>query len=736
MKKNLVINNPVLLAEWDYSRNGEIGLYPDSVASGSHKSAFWICSTCGNRYQEIIKDRKNAKYGCPICVRKFAGAESRKTKLAGKKVLSETHPQLVKEWLECEDSSLTSNDVTAGSCKKVKWQCSICDGVYSSTIANRAIKNSGCPYCAGVRALAGFNDLATVNPQLAKEWSTKNDSLPSEFLPFSHQKVYWLCPVGHDDYLSSVQSRSSGRGCPVCASESHTSFPEQAIFYFIKQAFGDAENRYKFENKYEIDIYIPSISVGLEYNGYFAHKNREKKDQVKKEKLEQNGIRLLTVKEYKYEREKQGANYYIREDYTYEEMNLLISQLLLDLCDNVPVLVDVKNQSIAIREQYLRSRKENSIVAKLPKLIDEWDYEHNGKINPEFVSFGSKHEYYWICPKCSSSYLASAKKRAMGEGCPCCAGKRVLPGVNDFATRYPQLLDEWDYEKNKKKPNEIYGGGISIAYFKCKEGHSYKRKINERIKGVGCPICAGKKVLEGFNDLLSQKSDLALDWDYSKNKVGPEKVHINSNKKYFWKCHICGHEWESAVHQRLCCPNCTITNRTINAYSLDGSLLGSYIGMKEMCTALDIKVKSFGNISSVCTRKQKTLLSKYVLRYDRDDEFKGHTQAEIHAMISTYLGKVNYAIKQTPYINVYDITRFELIATYNGVKELCSALKIKTKSNVSTVCQRRQKTIGKHYILRYDIDDEFKGLTGQELKHAIQAYLEKNIKAQSEIKHI
>lgn len=728
IRNGFVIDNPELMQEWDYAKNNEIGLKPERVTDGSNKVAYWICLQCGNHYQAMIKNRKRAKYGCPDCVRKFASAESRKTKIAGKSPLSETHPQLAKEWVECVDTLLTPDTVTSGSNKEVKWKCPTCGEIYPANIANRALRKSGCPYCAGIKVLKGVNDLQTVNPELANEWSDRNSISPSEVLPFSHQKVYWKCPAGHNDYPSTVQSRSSGQGCPICASESQTSFPEQAIFYFIKQVYADAINRYKVENKYEIDIYIPSISIGIEYNGYYAHKHREDKDKAKKDILEQKGIKVIFVKEYKVEKEKQNADYYIRTNYNFDDLTTLISRILLDFYGHIPIAVDVKSHSLAIREQYLTCRKENSIFVKMPSLRGEWDYERNGKINPEFVSYGSHSEYYWICPKCSSSYLASAKRRTSGEQCPYCAGKQVLSGVNDLATRYPELLEEWDYTKNKKLPNEVYGGGRKTAYFVCSQGHSYKRQITEKIKGMGCPICAGKKVLAGFNDLLSQKPDLVLDWDYAKNNIAPDKVHANSFKKYYWKCHVCGFEWKFAVMQRIHCPNCTFANKIINVYNFDGSLYGSFNGVVNLCKELGVNSKSHGNVSSVCMRKQKTLLSKYILRYDRDDEFKGHTRDEIKCMIAEFLGGVNYETRQNPFINVYDIMSFQYVATYKGFNELCTNLQLKNKSNISSVCQRRQKTILGRYILRYDYDDEFKGLDATELERKIQDYLRKKIK--------
>lgn len=308
------------MQEWDYTRNNDIGLYAHRVTTGSNKIAYWICNNCGSSYRATIKHKVKSKYGCPSCVWKHTGINSRETKVVGVDSLAKSHPHLIPEWRECEDNTRTPYNVTAGSSKKVKWQCPNCNGLYTAVIASRALKKSNCPYCAGIKALTGVNDLQTVNPHLAAEWSDKNDRSPTEFLPYSHYRAYWKCPIGHNDYPSTIKARSDGRGCPVCARESQTSFPEQTIYYFIKQVFLDAENRYRYADKTEIDIFIPSLQIGIEYNGYYAHKNRADKDIAKKKFLTDNGVKLFVIKEFKTENEKYGADFYIQSNYDYKSL--------------------------------------------------------------------------------------------------------------------------------------------------------------------------------------------------------------------------------------------------------------------------------------------------------------------------------------------------------------------------------------------------------------------------------
>ena len=132
---------------------------------------------------------------------------------------------------------------------------------------------------------------------MAKEWNwEKNDKLkPENFTENSHKKVWWKCNKGHE-WQAPISNRNKGVGCPICNSERNTSFPEYAIVYYLKKYGLDVIHSYR-ENGYELDVYIPSKKIAIEYDGYFWHKNKTKKDLEKNQKCEKDGIKLYRIRE-------------------------------------------------------------------------------------------------------------------------------------------------------------------------------------------------------------------------------------------------------------------------------------------------------------------------------------------------------------------------------------------------------------------------------------------------------
>ena len=123
---------------------------------------------------------------------------------------------LQSQWHHEKNGSLRCTDVTAGSHQKVWW---ICDQghTWQAVVKNRSNGN-GCPYCSGRKAWPGENDLATVDPQLARQWHpTENGALtPEQVTARSSKKVWWRCAHGHE-WQATIVSRTKGAGCPYCA---------------------------------------------------------------------------------------------------------------------------------------------------------------------------------------------------------------------------------------------------------------------------------------------------------------------------------------------------------------------------------------------------------------------------------------------------------------------------------------------------------------------------------------
>ena len=110
--------------------------------------------------------------------------------------LSAVHPELVSEWSE-KNLPLTPDDITFGSNKKVWWK-GACGHEWQTSVKARS-NGEKCPICSGARVIEGINDLSTLKPGLAPEWSEKNEIKPKEVSIGSHKKVIWKCTVTKTD---------------------------------------------------------------------------------------------------------------------------------------------------------------------------------------------------------------------------------------------------------------------------------------------------------------------------------------------------------------------------------------------------------------------------------------------------------------------------------------------------------------------------------------------------------
>lgn len=196
-----------LLCQWDEDANGP--MTPETVSYGSNKKVWWHCEK-GHRWQAIINSRSSGR-GCPVCTgRKVA---------EGFNDLASTYPALAAQWHPVKNGKLTPQDVTASSNRRVWWRCPL-GHEWQTAVYSRAQDLTDCPYCTNRKVLVGFNDLATVQPQVASQWHpTLNGALtPQQVTAGSKRKVWWRCPEGHE-WQAAVHARAGSRknGCPVCA---------------------------------------------------------------------------------------------------------------------------------------------------------------------------------------------------------------------------------------------------------------------------------------------------------------------------------------------------------------------------------------------------------------------------------------------------------------------------------------------------------------------------------------
>ena len=204
MKRMLADVCPELINEWS-QRN--LPLTPDSVTHGSNKIVWWN-GKCGHEWRASIKNRVISGSGCPYC--------SHNAILEGYNDLASQKPELAAEW-SARNAPLLPTQVTVFANRKAWWKCKECGNEWETLISTRS-DGSKCPYCSGYILLKGFNDFATLYPQLAEEWSDRNLPLtPDTVNDKSRKNVWWKCRTCGYEWKSVIHSRANGAMCPVCA---------------------------------------------------------------------------------------------------------------------------------------------------------------------------------------------------------------------------------------------------------------------------------------------------------------------------------------------------------------------------------------------------------------------------------------------------------------------------------------------------------------------------------------
>ena len=337
--------------------------------------------------------------------------------------LAVMRPEIADEWSE-RNLPLTPDTVTYGSNRQVWWK-GACGHEWQASIKSRS-SGENCPICSGKRVVEGINDLNTLEPELALEWSDKNGILkPTMVGAGSHKKIVWKGKCGHE-WTASVKNRVKGSGCPYC---SHN---------LVLEGFNDLASEF------------PQIAVEWSERNY--------------------PLRPTMVAVYS------NRKVWWKCSKGHEWNTLIATRSYGSKCPYCSGKILLKGF--------------NDFAAKQPKLASEWS-ERNLPLTPDMINEKSRKNVWWKCRKCGYEWKAVVHSRVKGAECPVCADRAVLSGYNDLAATDPNLLAEWDYDKNTDIfPEHISRSSMRKVWWKCRLGHSWRGKISERaIEGKGCREC-------------------------------------------------------------------------------------------------------------------------------------------------------------------------------------------------------------------------------------------------------
>ena len=340
--------------------------------------------------------------------------------------------QLLDQWHPTLNGDLTPRDLSYGSKRKVWWLCGK-GHAWQAVVHTRTGSGCGCPVCAGKQVQAGVNDLATLCPELAREWHPVKNApwTPADVQPGSHKKIWWICDKGHA-WQALVKSRVSGCGCPVCT----------------RRAVVPGENDLTATHPDLAAQWHPAKNGSLTPRQVVAGTRRKVWWRCEKGHAWQAAVASRAG----------GTG--------------------CPVCAGKKIIPG-----------------ENDLAGGFPDVAAQWHPGKNGALTADRVSPYSNRKVWWICPR-GHEYAAVVSARTMkGSGCPYCAGRKVLAGFNDLAALEPEVAVQWHPTLNGTLTAEMLTtGSHRKVWWQCPEGHVWKAVVYARTgpKKCGCPVCAGR----------------------------------------------------------------------------------------------------------------------------------------------------------------------------------------------------------------------------------------------------
>lgn len=511
-------------------------------------------------------------------------------------------PELAKQWHPTKNGSLTPDQVSYASNKKVWWLLPYTDPdtgkhfdfEWQANINNRSKNKDICPFLSGKKVMFGFNDLLTRSPELAKEWHpTKNGDLTPDKVHYKSDKiVWWLLPYDdpntgkHYDFewKSKIYERSRGAGCPYLVNQKVMIGYNDLLSHYPALA-----EEWNYEKNGELKP--TDVVYGSNKKVWWKCKNGHEwqtkiswrtstgamcpicRKQIKKPQpsIAISRPELLAYWDY----EKNTVNP--------EDITINFNEKVHGICSEghryQSTVRNLKNGCLIckMREKMKNSGKV-SLAEYAPDIAKEWNYEKNGDLTPADITYAAKRIVWWkldyydahLDKNFEFEWADTVYKRTvLHSKCPYLTNLKVISGYNDLQTHYPKLAKEWHPTKNGDlTPDQIYYKSGKVVWWLYKYDDPITGKhfdfewtatVASRVNGKGCPYLVGKAIYIGFNDLKSQYPELAAEWDYDKNDKNPEEYTKQSNKYVWWKCKD-GHSWYSTINTRTgkknSCPYC------------------------------------------------------------------------------------------------------------------------------------------------------------------------------------
>lgn len=619
-KKSFAEEYPELLEKWDFQRNKRD---PYKLGPHSNMKVWWTCEN-GHHFERAIRSMTSGYTTCPEC---------KKQSLA---VISS--PNLMKFW-DYEKNTLDPKTTSSNSNKEVWFKCQNCGYNWKARICVRQRKDK-CPVCeTNMVVHKGVNDFRTVYPQLALDTSDEmNPNIDLNSLGAgAHVRIHWKCHVCGFEWDAPVYGRIRRykgnykiASCPACAKNQrkdgyNVDYPELIPLYSPNNPVSLKDVRGRSvkllwicptHGEFESTLNSMIRAVQTQNNGCpYCHGNKVHPD-------ESFGVlHPELVKEWDESNEK--------TPYDYTEHSSYIATWHCPEC-GTKWEAGLGNRASG----YGKCPKcygSQTFKERYPELEKYYSNDNDFPFEDGVVS---DHTYrLWTCEHGHEFEDSFNNIYERGFRCPYCESVKALQGFNDFATLEPVISNDYDVEKNGNTAGDVLITNRPV-YFKCKNGHSFKRPIIQHIKSNGvCPICNGTFLQKGTNDLATVYPEVIPLWDHEKNEKEPDEVMATLQNRYHFVCGE-GHEFKCSLNYLVShnfeCPVCkgkrVDPNRT--ALTVTNPELAKEVSANYFLTADKISVLSDKKILWTCPECGDDYWYPVNLREVHDDScpYCNHTQ--------------------------------------------------------------------------------------------------------------
>lgn len=256
--------------------------------------------SCGHEFMMTPHNFSNG-HGCPVCARKILAKKISKTK--GNKVLS---------IIENSNGEYVLLSEYVNSKTPVRMKHTVCGREFERVLCTSGMSKQGgglCPFCNQMRIASKLShSLESANERLAK-------SNPEfSFVTYAGSKN--MATIRHEicgnTFIQKAAYFIVGDGhCPICTT--NISKEEREIFNWVKSFCPDViQSDRTILNGKELDMYIPSKKVAIEFNGHYWHSKQKLQERMtpaqakkyhrnKSDECAKLGIRLIHIWDYEWE---------------------------------------------------------------------------------------------------------------------------------------------------------------------------------------------------------------------------------------------------------------------------------------------------------------------------------------------------------------------------------------------------------------------------------------------------